>query len=321
MTPPGECYAELPALARGDTQRSVLQSLARRGQDTLQGAAHGDWPRWQAALGRLPAVQKSLGFEAGLPVLGSAVEDPEALRQTLMELHPWRKGPLRLGGVDIDTEWRSDWKWARFEPHVELAGHTVLDIGCGNGYYGWRMLEAGARAVIGIDPTLVFAFQWLACRHFAGDTPNWVLPLGVEDLPVGAGSFDSVCSMGVLYHRKDPASHLRRLRSLVRPGGQVLLETLVLEGGGAEALVPQGRYARMRNVWSIPSIPTLQGWIRDVGFGDSHLLDVTRTTTQEQRSTNWMKFESLDKCLDPDEPSLTIEGYPAPVRAAMKLRA
>ena len=234
-----------------------------------------------------------------------------------MELHPWRKGPLQLAGMKIDSEWRSDWKWDRVAPHVELEGCRILDIGSGNGYFGLRMLGAGARLVIGIDPTLLYFMQWMACRHFSGDIPNYVLPLGVEDLPDGPAGVDVVFSMGVLYHRKDPEHHLARLNSLLaKRGSTLVLETLVLPmGSGDSVLNPRERYARMRNVWAIPGIGRLEKWVRSAGFRTVEVVDVTATGTREQRSTDWMRFESLDKALDPKDASKTVEGYPAPVRA------
>ncbi len=283
---------------------------------------HGDLPKWSAALKGLPAVSKEMTADTAAPLLGSAVEDTVSLANLLMQLHPWRKGPLVLGGVQVETEWRSDWKWDRLAPHVDLAGARVLDIGCGNGYFGLRMLAAGADLVVGVDPTLLFVMQHLACRHFSGDVPNYVLPLGIEDLPAGHARFDTVFSMGVLYHRKDHLEHLAQLCSLIKKGSTLVLETLVLpEHSRGELLVPEGRYARMRNVWAIPGTRLLVEWIRQAGFSDVEVVDVTATTPAEQRSTPWMRFESLDRALDPDDSSLTIEGHPAPVRAVLIARA
>ena len=39
------------------------------------------------------------------------------------------------------------------------------------------------------------------------------------------------------------------------------------------------------------------------------------TSTDEQRATKWMTNHSLIDFLDPNNKSLTIEGYPAPKRA------
>ena len=71
----------------------------------------------------------------------------------------------------------------------------------------------------------------------------------------------------------------------------------------------------MRNVWFIPSCLTLESWLLRCGFTQVRLVDVSRTTSQEQRSTDWMRFESLENFLDPGDSSLTAEGYPAPQRA------
>lgn len=294
-----------------------LQALIDQADYIISEGAHGDLPGWLRVLESLPDTEQ--GFDGGrsAPVLGYKTADTDTLKEQLLKLHPWRKGPLNIGGVHIDSEWKSDWKWDRVAPHLGLDGHRVLDIGCGNGYYGWRMLHHGAANVIGIDPTLVYVMQWLACRHFSGDLPNYVLPLGIENLPPEAGGFDSVFSMGVLYHRRDPVSHLKRLESLLRPGGQLLMETLVIEGSGEHVLVPEKRYARMRNVWAVPTTGQLLSWIKEAGFETTNTLDICRTGIEEQRSTQWMRFESLAESLDPNDSTKTIEGHPAPVRTAL----
>ena len=286
-------------------------------ENTLANLRHGDLPRWLAALDALPDVRNRLEPDRPAPRLGEVVAEPEALISALQAFHPWRKGPLNLGGVVIDTEWRSDWKWQRLAGQVDFRDCTVLDVGCGNGYFGWRMLGAGARCVLGIDPTVLFVVQWLVQQHFAGPAPNLVLPLRDTDLPDQSGGFDRVCSMGVLYHRRDPGDHLNRLRRAARPGGQVVLETLVLKDEQVRVLKPGGRYARMRNVHEVPSVPYLLEQLAQAGFGAVQVLDLTATTTREQRSTSWMRFESLAQCLDPADPTRTVEGHPAPVRALL----
>jgi tRNA (mo5U34)-methyltransferase len=183
-----------------------------------------------------------------------------------------------------------------------------------------RMLAAGAKLVVGIDPTEVFVMQWLAMQKLCPGLNNYVLPLGIEDLPENTPAFDRVFSMGVLYHRRYPVEHLEQLKQLTRPGGQVILETLVLEGEGNEILKPPGRYARMRNVHAIPTLAVLHDWLEQAGLAGAQVLDVSKTTTLEQRSTDWMTFESLRECLDVTNPSLTVEGHPAPVRAALLVR-
>lgn len=302
-------------------QGSHWPELAELAWQTLKNSTHGDLPAWLETIESLPGGDGFMQLDRDAPLLGRPVGNPAALRRKLLKLHPWRKGPLELAGVRIDTEWRSDWKWQRLKPHLDLSGQRVLDIGCGNGYFGLRMLAEGAQLVVGIDPTLVFVMQWLAMQKLSPGMNNFVLPLGIEDLPVDTPGFDSVFSMGVLYHRRKPVEHLEQLKKLTLPGGRIVLETLVLEGEGSTILKPVGRYARMRNVHAIPSLAVLREWLDQAGLPDAQVLDVSKTSTDEQRSTEWMRFESLCECLDEKDPSLTVERHPAPVRAALLVEA
>ena len=70
----------------------------------------------------------------------------------------------------------------------------------------------------------------------------------------------------------------------------------------------------MRNVWLLPTVAELTTWMARSGYRDIELVDETVTTVDEQRSTEWMPFESLREALDPDDPSKTVEGWPAPRR-------
>jgi tRNA (mo5U34)-methyltransferase len=238
-----------------------------------------------------------------------------------MGQHPWRKGPFELFGVHIDTEWRSDWKWDRLAGAIDsLEDRRVLDVGCGSGYHCWRMAGAGATEVIGIDPTPLFVVQFWALQKYLRQDHVWVLPLGIEHVPRKLRAFDTVFSMGVLYHRRSPLDHLQELQDCLRPGGQLVLETLVIEGGPGDTLVPEGRYARMGNVWFLPSCDTLVGWLRKLGFTDPAVIDVNVTSTQEQRATEWMTFHSLRDFLDPEDPARSVEGHPAPRRAILTAR-
>jgi tRNA (mo5U34)-methyltransferase len=310
------------ALARHWPDSAWCAAAAALGEAHLREHPHGDLPRWRSALAALPSAERLARLDRDVPVLGAEVPDPRSLRALLMRLHPWRKGPLCLGGVVIDSEWRSDWKWRRVAPHVDLDGRRIVDIGCGNGYYGLRMLGAGARLVVGIDPTPLFVMQWLACRHFGGDLANFVLPLRAGELPRGHPGFDTVFSMGVLYHRRDPARHLGQARALLRSQGTLVLETLVLPPGSEAGLLRSpARYARMANVRAVPGTDRLLDWVREAGFRRPRLVDVTATTTEEQRSTPWMKFESLEQALDPEDRTRTVEGLPAPIRAVVIARA
>ena len=177
------------------------------------------------------------------------------------------------------------------------------------------MLGEDADFVLGIDPTLISVMQYQVVKRYVGDRNHYVLPLGIEDVPADLACFDSVFSMGVLYHRRSPLDHLLELRGCLRSGGELILETLVVEGGEGTVLMPEGRYAKMRNVWFLPSVPTMMLWLRRCGFKKIECVDINRTSIEEQRQTEWMTFESFANFLDPDNYTKTIEGYPAPLRA------
>lgn len=311
----------LPDASNAPVLQAWLSALPEHLAKILDVSRHGDLVRWHVVLERLPQVRPAVAdLTADAVSIGAPGDCDGATRQAietlLRQLCPWRKGPYLIHGVHIDSEWRSDLKWRRLCRHIRpLSGRTVLDVGCGNGYHCWRMAGAGASLVIGIDPTLLSVMQFQAIKHFAGDWPVHVLPLGIEDMPADLKAFDTVFSMGVLYHRRSPIDHLLELRGLIRPGGELVLETLVVEGEEGRVLVPEGRYAQMRNVWFIPSPPALLGWLRRCGYRNVRMIDVTRTTVEEQRATDWMRFQSLPDFLDPQNPDLTREGLPAPRRA------
>lgn len=282
---------------------------------------HGDFARWNTALTQLPHLQNmqvdfSQSAVTAMPDVALTEKEQLGLRETLLALHPWRKGPFSMAGIDINTEWRSDWKWDRVLPHISpLKNRKILDVGCGSGYHMWRMCAEDPALVLGIDPSLLFMMQFYAIQHFVGQQPAYYLPIGIEKMPKEMRAFDSVFSMGVLYHRRSPMDHLIELRELLTPGGELILETLVIEGELGETLVPSGRYARMGNVWFLPSPDTMMLWLQKCGFRDVRMVDCAPTALDEQRATDWMTFQSLKDFLDPEDSSKTIEGYPAPIRA------
>lgn len=292
--------AALAACLRSIGLRDWHDELAPLLRERLSAAGHGDFEQWRNIV----------------RALRDTGADKERRKELLLGLSPWRKGPFDVAGVEIDAEWRSDLKWARLKDAIApLADRNVLDVGCGNGYYALQMRKAGARTVIGVDPSLLYVMQFLAINEFRRDSGVFVLPVRLHELPLPARKFDTTFSMGVLYHQRAPLDHLGQLRQTLRPGGQLVLETIYLPGEEACSRTPDDRYARMRNVWMLPTLPELILWMTRSGFIDIEILDKSITTTDEQRSTEWMTFESLAEALDTADPTRTVEGWPAPRRA------
>jgi tRNA (mo5U34)-methyltransferase len=314
-------YPQLSAMGKEQWAKQLQATLPER----LVLDSHGKMAGWLSALQSLPETRPSRIALQDNVTIGSSADlgeiDREELIAQLQAFHPWRKGPYNFFGVEIDTEWRSDWKWERVLPHIQpLAGRRILDVGCGNGYHGWRMRGAGADFVLGIDPFPVSVLQFQVMQRYLRDPQHHVIPIGIEDLPPDLACFDSVFSMGVLYHRRSPLDHLLELKGCLRPGGELILETLIVEGDQETIFMPPGRYAKMRNVWFLPSIAAMTLWLERCGFTEIACVDTNRTSREEQRTTRWMNFESLADFLDPDDAERTIEGHPAPLRAIFTAR-
>ena len=282
---------------------------------------HGDFSRWINIVNNLPSIQISeFNLDSNSIIIGSksdcTARDRKLIEKQLRGLMPWRKGPYNLFGLELDAEWQSNMKWMRLESDIKsLKNKLILDIGCGNGYYGWRMLGKGAKYILGLDPSLLFYSQYMAVKKYLPDSNIEIIPFGVEALPVNELYFDTVFSMGVIYHRREPIEHLRQLLRCLKSGGELVIESIVIDSDNLDVLIPEEPYAKMKNVWAIPSLKLLVKWINDAGFRNTRVIDTTKTTSKEQRVTKWMQFESLNDFLDQNDRDKTIEGYPAPVRS------
>jgi len=293
--------------------------------------AGGNFQLFKAVVESLPDFVPSMidlsgnhvvvGDEKDIAVNGKANGKKE-LREKLLQLAPWRKGPFNLFGQNIDTEWQSWMKWDRLLPHLpELSSRRILDIGSSNGYYMFKMAVKKPLFVLGLEPQGSFYYQYLAIQKYLQLDNVFCLPIPHDQLPVMERYFDLVFCMGVLYHRKSPIEMLKDIHDSLKKGGQIVVENLVLDSKKNLCLFPRDRYAKMRNVFFIPDLLAMESWLSRAGFTHIQCVDVTRTLPEEQRKTDWIQTESLKDFLDPEDQNKTIEGYQAPVRAIFTARA
>ena len=279
---------------------------------------NGNIPKWSMALDALKAMPKG-EIELNEPYISINQNslDSEILVSAFKKLLPWRKGPFMFNNLKLESEWQGDLKWKRLQKHITpLKNRRVLDVGAGNGYFTLRMAMEGAKKALGIEPFLLFNYQYAAIKSLIGNEINaMLLPIRLEAMPRSA-IFESVFSMGVLYHQKSHMDHLLQLKEIMAPGAELILETLVVEGPKGYILIPEGRYAQMRNVHCLPSVETLKSWLADANFNNIKVVDISKTSSEEQRRTEWIgdNAASLEDFLDPSDPSLTKEGHPAPTR-------
>jgi len=246
-------------------------------------------------------------------------EDHRRVYETLRAFMPWRKGPFEVFGIEIDAEWRSERKWRRVLPHLpELAGKVVADIGSNNGYYMFRMAHYQPRCVIGFEPMIQHYYAFQTLKHLAGAANLHTELLGVEQVGLFAECFDVVFAMGILYHRISPIEALREIRQAMRPGGVLIVESQAIPGEEPVALFPESRYAKAPGTYFVPTASCLRNWMIRAGFAEIEVFDAHPMSSEEQRRTDWMTFESYADFIDPDDPSRTIEGYPAPLRVFLK---
>ena len=280
---------------------------------------NGNIPKWNKSIDELESYSKGeLGLNEPYISIQDIGSSSENIELSLRKLLPWRKGPFLLNDLVLESEWLGDLKWQRLNKKIRpLKNKRVLDIGAGNGYFSLRMALDGAKKVLGIEPFMLFNYQFAAIETLSKNLSNTILlPLRLEELP-SMPVFESVFSMGVLYHQRDHMKHLLMLKKMMAPDSELILETLIVDGPRDFAITPEGRYANMRNVFCLPSTETLKSWLIDAGFNDIKLIDVTQTTTHEQSKTSWIGDNpaSLEDFLDPSDSNLTLEGYPAPKRA------
>ena len=241
------------------------------------------------------------------------------LRQAMRDFMPWRKGPFDLFGLRIDAEWQSWRKWDRLLPALpDLAGKVVADIGCNNGYYMFRLAPHRPACVVGFEPMLQHYHCFRALNHLAGQGNLFNELLGVERITLFPRCFDLVLLLGIIYHRISPITMLREVREAMKPGGVLIVESQAIPGEEPVAIFPAERYAKAPGTYFVPTAACLRNWLSRVGFREVELFCVHPMSSEEQRRTEWMIFESYSDFIDPADPTRTVEGYPAPLRVFVR---
>ncbi len=244
-------------------------------------------------------------------------EFKDLLSPILDELKAWRKGPFDFFGTEVDAEWRADLKFARLNLE-DLTGKRVADVGAGNGYYLFRLLALNPELVVGLDPTDRYLLQYYLLRVLSPEK----LPLGFlleRDtlLKSFRGFFDLVLCLGVFYHHPEPDALLDNLFQSLSDNGELYLETLCFRSGSINF---EGikRYAKMKNIYLIPTVQDLTEMLKNSGFTGITAVSETVVEESEQRSTPWAPGDSLPDFLHPERPEFTVEGLPRPRRIILR---
>ena len=271
---------------------------------------------------------KGGGYESNKNSYKSPIDSQflQNLHDLLLTLKPWRKGYFRFFSTTIESEWNSAIKFNLIAPHLNVRDKIIADIGCNNGYYAFRTLPLKPRKIVGFEPSAFYKAQFELANAFIKSPIAFEL-LGIEDLAHYDTKFDCIICLGVIYHRTNPIDCLKILKNALNAGGSVILDTLIIESSCdskgesmRDFVLSPLIYAKMKNVYFIPTISAFENWLHRAGFRDIELIAVKKTTADEQRKTAWIDGESLSDFLDKDDESKTIEGYPAPTRAYFKAK-
>ncbi|HET6520444.1 MAG TPA: TIGR04290 family methyltransferase [Geminicoccaceae bacterium] len=221
---------------------------------------------------------------------GSGDLTPDAIRRRADELGPWFHN-IDLRGVQTAPDhFLGDYpavKWRRFAHAIpaDLAGRTVLDIGCNAGFFAIEMKRRGADRVVGID----FDEDYLNQARFAAEVSGADIEfrrLSVYDVADLGERFDVVLFMGVLYHLRHPLLALDLIRehvardllvfqSLQRGAPEVepvqenydFWELAVFDRPGFPRLhFIEHRYADDPTNWWIPNRACVEALLRSAGF-------------------------------------------------------
>lgn len=240
----------------------------------------------------------------------------EQIFSLLDELKPWRKGPFSIFKKEVQSEWDSSIKFNLIKNHLNIKDKVVADIGCNNGYYMFRMLPFAPKEIIGFEPSAMCKMQFDFINHFIKSDISFEL-LGIEDLPNYDKKFDFIICLGVLYHRTNPIDCLKMLKNSLNKDGEIIIDSIIIDSSDELVLSPLS-YAKMKNVYFIPSIKALSNWLIRAGFKNIEIISIKKTDLNEQKKTEWIYGESLESFLDSKDNNKTIEGYNAPIRAYIK---
>ena len=177
------------------------------------------------------------------------------LEARIAALGPWFHN-INLGGTwTAPDHFLGDYpgaKFRRFAPQLprDLAGKSVLDIGCNAGFYSIEMKRRGADRVLGIDTDE----RYLAQARLASEALGYD-EVDVYDVAALGEKFDFVIFMGVLYHLRHPLLALDLIREHVA-GDLMLFQSMQRGSGHVLALDDDYEFAET-NIFFETSFPKL----------------------------------------------------------------
>lgn len=196
--------------------------------------------------------------------------DDARLRRRIAALGPWFQN-IAIGGVQTAPDhFLGDYpafKFDRFASALpaDLAGRSVLDIGCNAGFYSFEMKRRGAGEVVGIDSDERYLEQARFAAAELGFGDIRFRNLSVYDVAALGQTFDLVIFMGVFYHLRHPLLALDLIRAHV--AGDLMLFQTMQQGSNDVLAVPPDHPFHLPGTFDPP------GYFDEPGYPKMHFVE------------------------------------------------
>ncbi len=193
------------------------------------------------------------------------------LRERVVALAPWFQNIRLEGGVQTAPDhFLGDYPAFKFAGFAEalpadLAGKSVLDIGCNAGFYSVEMKRRGAARVLGIDSDERYLAQARLVAEATGFNDIEYRKLSVYDVGALGETFDLVIFMGVLYHLRHPLLALDLIREHV--AGDLMLFQTMQQGSQDVVEVPED------HPFHVPGTIRPPAYFDDPGYPKLHFIE------------------------------------------------
>jgi len=226
---------------------------------------------------------------------------PEEIKEKLETLAPWFhcidlgagiKTKTRSAATETVSHPVETWKKISLCLPADLTGKSVLDVGCNAGFYAIEAKRRNAQRVLGIDAQRHHVRQALFVREVLGLDIEY-RRMSVYDLSrASVGQFDITLALGLIYHCKHVVLALERLFEVTKH--LLILETAILPldktpksfvdiaAAGEVTLHPLAYAENLPEMkettfnWFLPSLSALESLLKNIGFGEFNIFDVTR---------------------------------------------
>jgi 2-polyprenyl-3-methyl-5-hydroxy-6-metoxy-1,4-benzoquinol methylase len=191
--------------------------------------------------------------------------EPASARRAYDEWH--------LGVASSDSKADAPWHRLLFrylDPSRDIAGRTVLEIGCGRGELAHHLtaLPQLPRSYAAADFSC--AALVLARRRTAHARVGWAAA-DMQQMPLRSAAFDTVISCETIEHLPDPVAALREVTRVLKPGGRLFLTTPNYMGvTGAYRIYLRATGRRYTEggqpICRLTSLPRTLLWLRRAGL-------------------------------------------------------